>query len=377
MKKKIYTTCEICGNNRCETFNPTENDNLARYGLLTSPDTSNTSTSLGQHIAYCQLCCYAWNVIYDPANVIYTSDSIIEAGHFSPRYMAYQKDAAEYLSKLIQQSVNLAVEIGAGAGIFLKMIAASRKIAFEPSGESKFIDPSIEVINDYFSADKIDSHVNLVILRQVLEHIARPQEFLRSAICACDRTPEDDFYLYLEVPNSEATFKSGRFYDFYYEHCNHFSLQSISNMANNLGLQLVGISSEMDGELICVLLKRGRVSDKSAKLISFRMQQVEQRLRKMMLAYKDKMILAWGACGNGTVALNKLDITTDVISFVIDSDVNKQGKYIPGTCQKIISPEAASKLNPDLIIILSQLHKVEIAKECQRIFGDSPAIEVL
>lgn len=377
MQKISDVTCNICGNAHCETIYQTQNDNLARYGLLASPQTSGNNVQLSQDIAYCPTCNYAWNMVYEPKNVVYASDSIIEAGHFSPRYMTYQKESSEYLCNSITGSIDLAIEIGAGAGIFLSMVKASRKVAFEPSDESKLIDPSIEVVNDYFSAGKIDSHVNAVILRQVLEHIALPQEFLKSVMAACDRDSKQDFYIYLEVPNAEFTFNKGRFYDFYYEHCNHFSLQSLFNIANNLGLHMAGVRSEMDGELICVLLKRGKATDKSASLIGARIDQTEQRLHQVLDAYKGEKILAWGACGNGTVALNKLGVTIDTIPFVIDSDIHKQGKYIPGTNQKIISPHEASQYQPNLIIIFSQLHKTEIMRECRRIFGADPVLEIL
>lgn len=377
MKKATDTICEICGAPDCETIYKTENDNLARYGLLDNVEGLDDLPQLKQNVAYCANCNYAWNLVFDPANVVYKSNSIIEAGRFSPRYMEYQQDAASKLDRSINQSVELAIEIGAGAGIFLNMINATKKVAFEPSDEAKFIDPSIEVINDYFSEKEIKEHINLVILRQVLEHIASPQAFLKNVIRACARVPERDFYLYIEVPNAERTFDNGRFCDFYYEHCNHFTLKSILNIATNLDLEAVESRLEMDGELTCVLLKRAKATDNSSEQISKRLSHTEYRLNRTVDTFKGKSILAWGACGNGTVALNKLNLTTDIIPVVIDSDKNKQGKYIPGTKQKIISPDDAREYNPSLIIVFSQLHKTEIMKECQRIFGEAPLIEVI
>jgi len=369
--------CEICNNPRCESIYQTENDKLARYGLLRSPETSGLEVNLSQHIQYCTNCNYAWNADYDPQNVVYTSNAIIEAGHFSPRYMAHQKESAECLTNSIEGPITLAVEIGAGAGIFLNMVKASQKVAFEPSDESKLIDPSICVINSYFLPDQITAHADVVILRQVLEHIPNPLKFLKGVVAACDRNPEQAFHIYLEVPNAEVTFSQGRFYDFYYEHCNHFSFQSLFNIANQLGLHMAEVRSEMDGELICVLLKRSNASNKSVSLIGSRINESERRLAKLLNDFKGKEILAWGACGNGTVALNKLSVKTDTVQFVIDSDIHKHGKYIPGTHQKIISPQEASQYNPSLIVIFSQLHKKEIMSDCRRLFGEAPIIEVL
>ena len=158
---------------------------------------------------------------------------------------------------------------------------------------------------------------------------------------------------------------------------NFFLLKSILNIATNLDLGVVEARLEMDGELTCVLLKRAKATDNSSEQISKRLSHTEYRLNRTVDTFKGKNILAWGACGNGTVALNKLNLTTDIIPVVIDSDKNKQGKYIPGTNQKIISPDDAREYNPSLIIVFSQLHKTEIMKECQRIFGEDPLIEVI
>jgi hypothetical protein len=69
--------------------------------------------------------------------------------------------------------------------------------------------------------------------------------------------------------------------------------------------------------------------------------------------------------------LNKLNINKAIIECVIDSDKNKQGKFIPGTHQKIISPEDAIKLCPDEILVLSQFHRSEIEDSCKLLFPNA------
>jgi len=66
--------------------------------------------------------------------------------------------------------------------------------------------------------------------------------------------------------------------------------------------------------------------------------------------------------------LNSLNIGTDTIEFVIDSDPNKETLYIPGTLQKIILPSTAIGLNPDVVMVFSQIHKNEIGKQCKELF---------
>ena len=84
-----------------------------------------------------------------------------------------------------------------------------------------------------------------------------------------------------------------------------------------------------------------------------------------------KKILAWGASGNAVQILNNLNINKNLITFIIDSDQNKQGLFIPGTKQQIISPEAAVQHNPDVVLVLTQFHKAEIGAACAKLFSDA------
>ena len=100
-----------------------------------------------------------------------------------------------------------------------------------------------------------------------------------------------------------------------------------------------------------------------------------QKEKKFSDQIKNKLldgesVIGWGASGNGVQILNKLNLTEKDIPVVIDSDKNKQGLFIPGTNQKIISPQDAKKFNPNTVIIFTQFHKREIEKSCREIFGD-------
>jgi hypothetical protein len=364
--------CQLCRHDNCNIIYNTKNDTLARYGLLDSIDSLSKPATLNQNLIYCDKCQFCCNTEFAYENVVYASDAIIEAAHFSPKYIAHQKLSAKNLSASIDSPISVAVEIGAGAGIFLNLLDAEKKIAIEPSSESKRIDPSIQIINDYFTPNKWLIAANLVVMRQVLEHINQPAQFLKAVLKSFDLDLAKDFHLYIEVPNSELTFKNGRFYDYYYEHCNYFTRASLMVLASELGLHIAKMDTDMDGELISVLFKRNSLTSKSI------LENIETSISALTLAIqksKGKKILAWGASGNGVTVLNRMNLKTDTIKFVIDSDINKHGKYLPGTLQKIISPSEARNMNPDLVIVFTQLHKTEITQSCKVLFGEN--IELL
>ncbi|MEE4311167.1 MAG: hypothetical protein V2J62_04805 [candidate division KSB1 bacterium] len=50
------------------------------------------------------------------------------------------------------------------------------------------------------------------------------------------------------------------------------------------------------------------------------------------------------------------------ISHRIDISPRKHGKYISGTCQKILRPDAIREIQPDVIVLMNQLYKNEIRR---------------
>lgn len=360
--------CPICGNAKSYIILESQNNILARYGFVKQEFKYSSLSELDLQVAYCESCEFAWNRKFLYSKIKYDSDQIIEAGHFSKRYTDYQKTAALNLNRVIGFKPKTVVEIGAGAGIFLKELDAIRRIAIEPSDEAKKIDSSIEVFNEYFSQEKFNLSADLVALRQVLEHIDEPIEFLSQILKSFKKS--DKFYMYIEVPNSTLTFRGGRFYDYYYEHCNYFSVASIVNISKLLNMRIIDLSTAMDGELISVLLSSENFDPLAIKN---RMKSKKTEILKKLESFvgQNKNILAWGASGNGAQILNSLGVTKDIIPFVIDSDINKHGLFLPGTFQKIISPEEAVELKPDVVLVLTQFHKSEIGDACRKFFQNA------
>jgi hypothetical protein len=339
---------------------------LSRYGLLKSKNDVVETVSI--NLLFCDLCSFAWNADYDEAKVDYKSDQIIEANRFSDAYRKHFLNSKQKISKYLDISNSRLVEIGAGGCDFLELFDEAReRHAIEPSPEIKSNNnPRIKKYNDYFRTETAAIPAELVIFRQVLEHVPNPITFVTNVL----KTFESDIaptYLYVEVPNSGLTFDKGRFYDIYYDHCNYFTSKSLAKFAELLGLELCDISLEHNNEIISFILKNKIPNHLIIeKKLSAEINSVKLKLNG--IDPKDNVFM-WGAAGNGVTMLNLLDDSSCKIEYVIDKDVNKQGKYIPKTGQLIISPEHAKTLNPSAILVMSQFHRVEIEKECRELFG--------
>ena len=76
-----------------------------------------------------------------------------------------------------------------------------------------------------------------------------------------------------------------------------------------------------------------------------------------------KKIAFWGATGKGASFLNGFNLFDAQFPTVVDSDMNKVGRYVPRTAQLIRSPEYL-KTNPvDIIIITTQWRAKDIFME--------------
>ena len=65
-----------------------------------------------------------------------------------------------------------------------------------------------------------------------------------------------------------------------------------------------------------------------------------------------KRIAAYGAAAKGNTLLNYCGIRRDLIDFVVDRNVHKQGHFLPGSRLPILSPEAVAERKPDYLVIL-------------------------
>jgi hypothetical protein len=363
------TRCPICAQETLDQVYENNLTPLSRYGFSAQPDRNARTTDIS--IAWCPHCHFAWNVAYDKHSVDYTSDKIIEANRFSPRYRSHLETASQQIRSAIGSPPETVVEIGAGACDFLKLFPeVPVRIAIEPSDEVLMNDDvSITAIKDYFDGAWHRYAADLVIFRQVLEHIDHPREFILDALRGLGKSTSPS-YFYIEVPNAGKTFADRRFYDIYYDHCNYFTVKSLNRLLEACGLTVCDVRLAMQQEIICVIASTETFD---AAVVARGLDDAIEEMNTVVRGHLDKhrKVLVWGAAGNGTNILNTLGLGSDLIPFVIDKDQNKQGKYIPITGQRIISPAEAVEFSPEVVMIMSQFHRLEIGAECRALFGNA------
>jgi len=67
---------------------------------------------------------------------------------------------------------------------------------------------------------------------------------------------------------------------------------------------------------------------------------------------RGKRVAAYGAAAKGNTLMNYAGIRPDLISFVVDRNPAKQGKYLPGSRIPIVDEQALKDAKPDYVVIL-------------------------
>ncbi len=356
--------CPICGSERTTNHYTNKKTSLCRYGFMPSrSEALNVPKNLELEILECMDCNFVWNNRFESCNVNYNDLPILESSLHSPAYLDFQKSQAIWLNSKISSKANSILEIGGGSGYFMNHLKANKRVIYEPSGESKNIPNDIKVHNKYFdpNIDLIEGDV--IVMRQVLEHIPQPFLFLKSII---NNTLFNHGYIYIEVPSYDQSRLNNRFYDFYYEHCNYFSLNSLARIGLFLKVNIISLGSFFNNELNICLMEYDKGN--SSKIpFSIAKENIKSKIQSLLNSgYK---IAIWGSSGNGVALLNEINIDYKAIPYVIDDDKRKQGQYIPSTGQKIVSSDNQNLEDINCIFIASQLHMKTIAKKCYEKFG--------
>lgn len=378
----MQSSCPICNSSEITNlFEPISESPLARYGLSSDLNTALNCPTYEVFIKTCLQCSHLFNCMFGAQDVDYTSENVAESRTFSPRYFNYLMNQAARLSELLSGSSNTILEVGSGSGDFLHMFRKfQHKIGFEPGPEAlqaRQNFPEIDTRNTFFSIDP-ESHnnlaPNLIVMRQVLEHVPNPIDFLKCFHALLTRSRDGDRLLYVEVPATNVTLSKSRFSDFYYDHVGFFTMNSLSEAMRQSGFFIETLEPVFDGEIISCIAR-----PVSHVLAHSDLNESQRHWSKLIdtFAKEQKRVLFWGSAGTGTMFLNMLKIDRNIFPYVIDSDPRKHGKFIPGTGQEVVSPSFITNFRPDVVFIMSQLHSIEIAETIDKLLSYKPELYIL
>lgn len=249
---------------------------------------------------------------------------------------------------------------------------------------------NIDIIEDFFGielARKLagkGKYADLMVANNVLAHVPDINDFVKG-------------FAYLLKPDGVATFEfphlmqlidNNQFDTIYHEHFSYLSLNTVKNIFRSNGLSVFDVSIlETHGGSLRVFVQRsdsGRlpvsnvVSDimrieierglqKKEYYLDFQ-SRVEKIKNDFILFLMDKRkngkkVAAYGAAAKGNTLINFAGVKSDLLSYVVDRNPAKQGKFLPGSRIPIVSENIIIEYRPDYVIILPWNIKDEIMSQ--------------
>jgi SAM-dependent methyltransferase len=346
-------------------------------------------------LTYCRSCGFIFNRAYDPQRIHF------EPGYeaslmYSETFKAYIRALAERLIKKYNLFGKTVLEIGSGAGDFLRLLCGSGKmsgIGIDPTvrheGTEAAGGGNIRFIRSYFSDRHTDIQCDFICCLSVFEDIPDPINFLRSVHNLAENS--SGCALYFEVPNSARTFAKQSTWSIYYEQHSHFTKETLASTFARSGFDVLdtgGCYADDQYVYVEAVPNKGPRTDYIATaglnslpkdIEGFARSHLHEvslwthRLAGMMRA--GKRIAAWGTGGKGIGFLNALD-TEGIIPYAVDINPDRQDRFIPGSAQRVVPPEFLRQFKPDTVIITNPLYAREIKNQVAEL-GISPEFHVL
>lgn len=286
----------------------------------------------------------------------------------------FSQQLGTYLDELVEEFVNTyglhqgrVLDVGCGDGAFMYPFK-QRNIAtvgIEPSDRSRVVaeQDGFEVYSGYLSADTVipSGPFDAFVSRQVLEHV----DDLQGMLTGLKRNLKPGAVGIIEVPSLEKALKDQRFYDFFPDHINYYSLESLRNTLELNGFRVLDLRHTMFDEYNVAIVKLRTSTDFSAVVnnVTSLVQDIDQLFAQ---AKEQNLTTAiWGAGAKGLSILTNAN--TDNIDHLVDSDINKQGRYTPISELLIEDPSVLDTV--DVLVITAVAYQETIVKKLDKFTG--------
>jgi len=264
---------------------------------------------------------------------------------FSPMFRRHMEKVADLLISVMAHA-NF-VEVGCGKGDFLELMQGRGQsiTGFDPAYEGS--NPNIE--RKLFTG-QLEAQDNVLILRHVLEHIKDPINFLKHLRDANG----GGGMVYIEVPCFDWILENDAYFDIFYEHVNYFRLPDFYRIFD----RIVYAGKAFGGQYLSIIADLSSIQE--MQMISGTLDLPENFFPTNFDNGSNQII--WGAASKGVIYSMLRERRNSPILRVIDLNPAKQGRYLPITGHKVLSPAAglANLLDGSKILVMNPNYLAEI-----------------
>jgi SAM-dependent methyltransferase len=387
--------CPSCGNTDTHLFHTIPRIPVNSVLNIFSQEEARSFPRGGISLRHCRGCGFIFNSAYEPDLVRYSS-FCEESQGYSPTFNAFaRKLAAGWIDKYNLRGKRI-IEIGCGKGEFLKLLCklgGNTGIGFDPAyvpgrgdeGERK----GVEFITDYYGEKYSGYRGDVICCRMTLEHIFDPSGMIETV-----RRSIGDRYSTLvlfQVPDVTRILRNCAFEDIYYEHCSYFSPGSLGRLFRSHRFDLLDLEKTFDDQYILIEAKPAekktfmQLSPENDLaelecLVNAFQGQIDTAIKYWQdllagIGKNGRRAVIWGSGSKGVAFLSTLK-NSDLIEYAVDINPHRQGTFMAGTGQQIVSPEFLKSYPPGVVIVMNPIYIDEISGDLKRM-GLAPEIHAL
>jgi hypothetical protein len=389
--------CRSCGNRDLRPVLALGDTPVAN-ALVDPVDAHQLDPRYPLEIVFCPACALVQLGFALPPDRIFDEDY----PYFSSFSDAFASHAADHAAALITERglgpSSFVVEVASNDGYLLRNFVAAgvRALGIDPAAGPAAAAEAIGVptIVGFFGIEAARAIVaehgraDVIVANNVMAHVPDLNDFVGGFA----ELLADDGIVTIENPYVRDLIEHVEFDTIYHEHYCYFSCSSVDALMSAHGLHLndveyfpdlhggtlrwhVGRSSartELCAEYLDAERTAGLTSFEYYAQFAERVRECQQELRQLLddLRAKGRSVAAYGAAAKGATLLNSTGIGTDLVAYVVDRNVHKQGKLMPG-CRLPIRPvEALVEDRPDDLLLLAWNFADEIVAQ-QRAYADA------
>jgi|TARA_Y100001949_G_scaffold176622_1_gene190961 SAM-dependent methyltransferase len=318
--------------------------------------------------------------------------------YFSSYSTTWLKHAESYVEMMLENyqftKDSLVIELASNDGYLLQYFKEKKipVLGIEPAENvaKSAIKKGIDTRIDFFTKDLAlnlknnQKQADLIIANNVLAHVPELNDFVHGIKILL----KDDGLATLEFPHLLNLIEKNQFDTIYHEHFSYFSFLTVINIFKHHELEIFHVQelSTHGGSLRLFVKHKSNdnfsitpeiknILDKESKAgldkidtytnFTISAEKIKEDLLNFLHDCKknNKQVIGYGAPAKGNTLLNFCNIDKTLISYTVDKNIHKQGKYLPGIQIPIKSLEEIKKTKPDFVLILPWNLQNEIITE--------------
>jgi hypothetical protein len=344
------------------------------------------------HVYICDQCLLVQLPLHVSGEDIFTDYAYFSS--YSQSWLAHAKRYSETMvDRLGLGPQSLVTEVASNDGYLLRhfLTAGIPVLGVEPArnvaeaAKSLGIETEVEFLGAETGERIAARHgqADLVAANNVFAHVPDIRGFavgLRALV-------KDTGTVTLEFPHLQRLIERRQYDTIYHEHFSYLSLLTASRALATAGLTVVDVDelATHGGSLRVYAVRQDTASEPSARVkdvldaeeaaglhtvaghagFARAVLTVKADLVTFLIeaARAGKSVAGYGAPGKGNTLLNHCGIRSDLLTYTVDKNPVKQGKFLPGTHIPILTPDQLERTKPDYVLVLPWNLKEELSEQ--------------